>query len=115
MKRTLIAGIVILLLSGCTKSFDVYFANPCDRELSIETYSLPPDRIEGEPESATGDVASLSVTKVDDAFFNAAGYAWSVVIEGFEDPIPIDGKKLKNDTIVLPAAVCQLTVKTARD
>lgn len=96
----------VLALTSCTKSFDVYFANPCPEEISVTTYSVPPERIESEPPSASTAIPPRGITKVGNAFFDAYGYSWAMVVEGIDHPLPVDGKALINETIVIPSEAC---------
>jgi len=103
MKRLFIVSVSLFLLAGCTKSFDVFFANPCDHRITITTYSVPPDQVSSEPKSANAAIPSLTVKKMEDAFFNTSGYSWSVVVNGVSKPVVVDGKRLINDTVMLPS------------
>jgi len=106
MKRVLLTSLAFIAFTGCTKSFDVFVANPCPNKVSIITYSVPPDGVVSAPLSAKADIPARSVKKVDDAFFDASGRSWAIVVKGFPKPIPVDGRDLINGTLVLSSEVC---------
>lgn len=88
---------------ACFESKDAYFVNPCDVSLDIETHEIS---IRTPTPVAKATLQPLSVTKVEDAFTTAGGFDWSVTVAGTNKVIQVDGDTWVNDTVVIPASVC---------
>lgn len=103
----LVALAAALGMSSCTRSIDVWIANPCPRALKVVTYDVPPERIADEVPNAVA-VAPPGISKIDKAFTNAAGRRWTVEIGEGPDRVvlPVDGDLLSHSTLTLPATVC---------
>jgi len=95
-----------VMVTSCSKSNDVWIANPCDAPLEVRTFDIPSDKIDGEEPNERAEIPALSVGKIDSAFSDAAGDAWSIQIAGFDTVFPVDGDQLSHDTFVVPAEVC---------
>lgn len=93
-------------LGSCSKSSDVWIANPCDVPLQVRTFDIPPDKIEGEEPNEHAEIPALSVSKLDNAFSDAAGGEWSIQIVEPESVYAVSRDQLSNDTFVVPAETC---------
>jgi hypothetical protein len=100
-------GLVLLLAplatAGCSKTVDAYFANGCSHAISIATYDVR--RVEP-PANARATVRARSVVKVEDAFSDAAGHDWLVIVDGRHE-LPVDGEKWAHNTVVIPTEMCR--------
>lgn len=103
--RVVAALLVALLFIGCTKSYDAWLVNPCDRELKVETFDVRVDRASREEPLTRVALPAVSVTKVEDAFTDAAGRNWTIVVNGTK-ALAVDGDSWRNKTVVIPAVYC---------
>src|SRR5213593_3033747 len=94
---------------GCSKSFDIYFANPCAEKLAIETNSRPPARFFSDQPDARAVLNPESLTLVKGAFNDAYGHEWSVLVIATKEPLAVHAEHLVHQTYALPAAACQAT------
>jgi hypothetical protein len=90
-------------------SFDVSFANPCNERITIDTYSVPVDRLKDAPPTATAELEPHTITQVKRAFLDAAGFDWTAVVLETDHAFEIKGDAIENDTVVLPAESCPVT------
>jgi hypothetical protein len=93
------------LLSGCSHSLDIYFANPCGRPIVVHTYSESPDLINGRAPDATATVPATSVTKVEQAFVDGPDKRWALAFDDGK-PQPFDGSTIVHGTVVVPSSAC---------
>lgn len=94
-----------LALSGCQRSFDVYFANPCDHAISIETFSLPKNEIqERRQPDEVAELPAMSMVKVNSAFDDLSPEVTTRVSGGRF--IESDVRHLVHGTVIVPANFC---------
>lgn len=98
-------AIVLFVLAGCTRSTDVYVANPCSMGLTATFWSVPSTQTDSHQPTKAASLDPVSITLVPAAFTDALGKQWSVEIDANEF-VEVDGAALENSTIVLPARVC---------
>lgn len=97
--------LLLVLPIACTRGYDLNVVNPCPQSLSVAFYSVPAGDVETAPVTKKASLTAESVTRVERAFVDANGFDWTVVVEG-DVELPVDGKALELDTLVLPARVC---------
>jgi hypothetical protein len=104
----LLALVTILLTcsTACSKYYDAWFANPCDSELTVRTYVGGVEKIGDNFFMREARIPAASMQKVDDAFADAAGWDWAVVIVEKDAKFPVDGRKWKHSTVLIPAEFC---------
>lgn len=96
-------GTSLVVFPACSDLFDAFMVNPCSRSLRVQTFD------QRDAEKLLGVSATLpptSVTKVEDAFSDASGRDWLVVVDGKVE-LPINGDEWVHDTVVIPANVCR--------
>lgn len=92
-----------VVLGGCSKSFDAWFANPCDEPVKIEIYFRSLDAIEGATPARSFSINAMSLRFVEDAF---SGGKNVVALEFGQDPFSVVPETLVNETVLLPASSC---------
>ena len=90
------------LLTGCSRSFDAYFTNPCEHSIELDTYTASPETVENLEPYKSAELPALETTLIEDAFAGGKG-AYSV--DGGE-AVELDPDLLVNDTVVVPARFC---------
>jgi hypothetical protein len=100
--------VLALIFPACVRSASASFANPCEHPVRILTYRVPPAEIERDQRVADVELPPLEVTKVETAFDEAVGTSWSVVVEGLDRPISVDGATWEDDTVIVPAEACEV-------
>lgn len=94
-----------LILAACSKSYDVFFANPCPHSVEITTNSVPPKDFEKAPPDSVRTIPPGSMSLVEAAFTDALGKSWSFRVEDGE-VISVDADSVVNSTIIIPSRVC---------
>jgi hypothetical protein len=92
----------LLLLPACSDTIDAFIVNPCSRPLTVRTFD------QGESEKLLGVTATLpptAVTKVSDAFADASGRDWLVVVDESVE-LQVNGDEWAHSTVLIPASVC---------
>ena len=109
-RRWLPAFVVIagVWLAGCSESHDAWFANPCDEPLVIRTFYAAAGAdgpASAEDLIAEATLAANAVTKVEDAFQDAAGSTWFVEVDGAET-FSVTTDEMPRWFVSLPADAC---------
>jgi hypothetical protein len=92
----------LLLLPACSDTIDAFIVNPCSRPLTVRTFD------QRESEKLLGVTATLpptAVTKVRDAFTDASGRDWLVVVDESVE-LQVNGDEWVHSTVLIPASVC---------
>lgn len=92
----------LLLLPACSDAIDAFIVNPCSRPLTVRTFD------QREIEKLLGVTATLpptAVTKVRDAFTDASGRDWLVVVDESVE-LHVNGDEWVHSTVLIPASVC---------
>lgn len=108
-KSLVLVLVFVAALTSCSKSHSVWIANSCDRPLTVRTFDIPPDEIEGEDPNEQATIPAASSEEISSAFSDAAGSDWSIQIEESNTVYPVSKGQLPNDTFVVPAEVCATT------
>jgi len=97
-----------LLLAGCTQEITAIFANPCDSQLTIATYSTDdPTRASPGTLSKQVRLEPLSTTKVPNAFQYWGGpKRWLVGLVGSSDYVTVNGDTWIDNIVIIPARFC---------
>ena len=115
MAKLLTAGaftLAAVALTGCSKSHDAWFANPCPQSLSIRTLYVQrgTDATKASDEViASATLEPTSVTKVEDAFQDASGFTWFVQVDN-GPTLRFQKDDMPEWFVALPASVCAATV-----
>ncbi len=88
---------------ACVKRVDAYLVNPCASPLEVETRASP---VASSRVVVSIELEPNSVTRVENAFHSTGADSWSVTIEGTDTVVRVDGDTWVNDTVVIPAEVC---------
>ncbi|HZX55247.1 MAG TPA: hypothetical protein VFE86_11230 [Ilumatobacteraceae bacterium] len=101
-------AILLLVLSSCSSSYDGWFANPCAAPLVVRTFYA--EHVNGVVQSsddviAEATLAPEAVTKVPNAFQDAAGFTWFLTI-GHSEPIKLTKADMPHWVVALPASAC---------
>jgi hypothetical protein len=97
-----------VLTSGCSKSYDAWFANPCAERLTVEVFYA--DRGTETPAPSDERIAKATlrpegVTKVEDAFQDANGFTWFLKVSDL--PLKqVTKQDMPKWFVSLPASVC---------
>lgn len=96
-----------MLLTGCSRSYNGWFANPCPVDLRVRTFyanGVASDLHAGEL-IAEASLAAETVTRVEDAFQDAAGFTWFVQV-GDGAPKMVTRAEMPKWFFSIPASVC---------
>lgn len=96
-----------MLLTGCSRSYDAWFANPCPAELRVRTFYA--NRVTSDLQAggliAEARLAAESVTRVKDAFQDAAGFTWFIQV-GDSAPTMVTRAEMPKWFVSIPASAC---------
>lgn len=92
----------LVALSGCSKTYEADFVNPCRFPITISTHYAG-----GEDSLIQRAVLPAeTLTTVEDALQDAAGFEWKIRIKGSERELTLDSETDGRWLVVIPAAVC---------
>lgn len=97
-----------LLLAGCSRSHDAWFANPCPDVVTVRTFyvrEVAPDDLRPGELIRDASLAPQAVTQVKDAFQDAAGFSWFIQV-GDQAPSLISKEQMPKWLVALPASAC---------
>ncbi len=106
---TAVAAVLSAGLTGCSTSYDAWFANPCSYPVVVRTLYVErgTDASRASDEViATASLRPEAVTKVEEAFQDANGFTWFVAVEG-GPLLRVSKKEMPKWFVALPASVCQ--------
>jgi hypothetical protein len=100
--------VTVLLTSGCSRSYDAWFANPCAERLTVETFyaergSNP--TVASDERIAKATLRAEGVTKVEDAFQDASGFTWFLKVNDLPAQ-RLSKEDMPKWFVSLPASVC---------
>lgn len=106
-RRVCVAAITaLLLLPACVRAYDATIANPCDSELSIESYRASSDGLAEEERIAQFQLPAEEVTKVEYVFDDAGGTRWALLVVDTDFEINVSKEQVQKEMIPIPASAC---------
>lgn len=104
--------VVLVSSTGCSRSYDAYFENPCDQPLTVHTYwVIRGTQEKGDEVIARAVLRPLAVTKVERAFQNANGFTWWVQVLG-ETAFKVSDKTMPGWKVRIPISSCREQAQT---
>jgi hypothetical protein len=94
------------MLSACVRSYDARIANSCSVEVTVKTYGVPPSRFDQDGPITKVALPPERVTEVPNAFHEAAGTSWTVLVEGSDHTIEVSKEEVEDSVILIPASAC---------
>jgi hypothetical protein len=98
----------VLLTSGCSESYDAWFANPCAERLTVQTFYAKRGTngpVSSDERIAEATLSPEAVTKVEDAFQDAAGFTWFLKVNELP-ALRLTREDMPKWFVSLPASVC---------